>query len=68
MRLSLGAVLVIVGVAFAVQATQSRVFAAWRPVRDEHALFERARALLARVGLAHTVGRVANAAVVVVTR
>ena len=28
--------------AFAVQATQGRVFAAWRPVRDEHALFEQA--------------------------
>ena len=38
--------------AFAVQATQDRVFAAWRPVRDEHALFERARELLQRLGLA----------------
>ena len=38
--------------AFAVQATQGRVFAAWRPVRDDHALFERARELLARLGLA----------------
>ena len=37
--------------AFAVQATQSRVFAAWRPVRDEHALFEQARELLQRLGL-----------------
>ena len=37
--------------AFAVQATQGRVFAAWRPVREEHALFERARELLARLGL-----------------
>ena len=39
--------------AFAVQATQARVFAAWRPVRDEQTLFERARELLARLGLAH---------------
>jgi len=39
--------------AFAVQATQDRVFAAWRPVRDEQTLFERARGLLARLGLAH---------------
>jgi branched-chain amino acid transport system ATP-binding protein len=39
--------------AFAVQATQDRVFAAWRPVRDEQTLFERARELLARLGLAH---------------
>jgi ABC-type branched-subunit amino acid transport system ATPase component len=37
--------------AFAVQATQDRVFAAWRAVRDEHALFERASELLARLGL-----------------
>ena len=37
--------------AFAVQATQGRVFAAWRPVRDEHALFEQARELLQRLGL-----------------
>ena len=37
--------------AFAVQASQSRVFAAWRPVRDEHALFEQARELLQRLGL-----------------
>ena len=39
--------------AFAVQATQDHVFAAWRPVRDEQTLFERARELLARLGLAH---------------
>jgi branched-chain amino acid transport system ATP-binding protein len=39
--------------AFAVQATQDRVFAAWRPVRDEQTLFERARELLTRLGLAH---------------
>ena len=37
--------------AFAVQATQGRVFAAWRPVRNEVALFERARELLQRLGL-----------------
>ena len=37
--------------AFAVQATQDRVFSAWRSVREDRSLFERADLLLARLGL-----------------
>ncbi len=38
--------------AFAAQATQGRVFGAWRSVRDDASLNERADQLLARLGLA----------------
>ena len=37
--------------AFAVQATQTHVFSAWRSVREDRSLFERADLLLARLGL-----------------
>ena len=38
--------------ALAIQAVSGGSLAAWRPVRAEHALFERARALLDEIGLA----------------
>jgi branched-chain amino acid transport system ATP-binding protein len=38
--------------AFAIQATQGRTFSAWRPVRDDLELFDRAGELLRRLGLA----------------
>ncbi len=38
--------------AFAVQATQDRIFSAWRPVHDDATLNTRADELLARLGLA----------------
>jgi ABC-type branched-subunit amino acid transport system ATPase component len=38
--------------AFAIQATQGRIFNAWRPVRDDQELFGRAGELLQRLGLA----------------
>ena len=37
---------------FAVQATQGRIFSAWRPVRDDHSLHIRTQQLLDRLGLA----------------
>lgn len=42
---------VVDNMALAIQATEGRTFSAWRPVRADKALFERAHALLERLGL-----------------